>query len=44
MKTKLIAITITILNYLKALPVILHDKFLEVAKRETKQNIHRPIL
>ncbi len=36
--------TITMLNYLEALPVILHDKFLEMVKRETKQNLHRPIL
>ena len=44
MKTKLIAMTITMLNYLEALPVILHDKFLEMVKRETKQTLHRPIL
>jgi hypothetical protein len=44
MNIKLIAMTITMLNYLEALPVILHDKFLEMVNRETKQNLHRPIL
>ncbi len=36
--------TITILNYLEALPDILHDKFLEILKREAKQNFSRLIL
>ena len=31
------------LNYLEALPVILHDKFLEMVERATKQNLHRLI-
>ncbi len=36
--------TITMLNYLEELPIILHDKFLEMVKRETKLNLRRPIL
>ena len=32
------------LNYLEALLVILHDKFLEMVERGTKQNLYRPIL